>query len=230
MLWYFPGSHIYYNFGQHGHGELKCLPRQSSYKNGVRNTDRATWAVTFLLVDTQFTLKALWPCLTNLQLKRQTAHGAHRAPTLQLRQALCISFLVYNMGVMGRGLLYRGAYFYFICFNTCFYIRNSNRRQLCEITYTSSSNCLFTAFLSQPSDIKGSYWENRITEFSQNTTSVAFLTLVSGLGFSPSGDPTPGPSLLRLSQPRQLVSGRRSLDFAGEKKIQHIKVLCSSLL
>lgn len=88
MLQYFPGSHIYYNFGQHGHGELKCLPHQSSYKNGVWNTDRATWAVTFLLVDRRFTRKALWPCLTNLQLKRQEAHGAHRAPTLQLPQAL----------------------------------------------------------------------------------------------------------------------------------------------
>lgn len=228
---YFPGSHIYYNFGHHGHGELKCLPRQSSYKNGVWNTDRATWAVTSLLVDTWFTRKASWPCLTNLQLKRQKAHGSHRAPTLQLQQALCISFLVYNMGVMGRGLLYGGGgSFYFIRFNICFYIHKSNRRQLCEITYTSSTNCLFTAFLSHPSDIKGSYWENIISEFSRNTASVAFLTLVSGLGFSPSGDPTPGASLLRPSQPRQLVSGRRSLDFCRRKKIQHIKALCSSLL
>lgn len=152
--------------------------------------------------------------------------GAHTATTAgSLHQLPCVQH-----GRDGQRPALWGGSFYFIRFNICFYIHKSNRRQLCEITCTSSTNCLFTAFLSHLSDIKGSYWENIISEFSRNTASVAFLTLVSGLGFSPSGDPTPGASLLRPSQPRQLVSGRRSLDFCRRKKIQHIKALCSSLL
>lgn len=194
--------------------------------------ERAIWAVIFLLVDTWFTLKASWPCLTTLQLRRQKAHRASpQAPTLQLLQALCISFLTYNMGVTGRGLLYRRAYFHstssFLTF--AFTFINPVEGSFVKLPILAQPIFFSPAFLSHRSDIKESYWENIISEFSKHTSPVAFLTLVSDLGFSFSVDPTPGASLPRLPQPGQLVSGRRILAFA-EEKIQHIKALCSSLL
>lgn len=159
ILWYFAGSHIYYNFGIMDIENLSIFYRNHLIKMVYGILWKGNMSCDFpargYMVHTE-SIMAMSnnPAAQKTEGTQSQPPGSHTATTAgSLHQ-----FPYVQHGRDGqRPTLQEGLLpLDFILFNICFYIHKSSRRQLCSITYTSSTNFLFTS-LSFPSE-----WHKRI--------------------------------------------------------------------